>query len=65
MSEIKKVKLKPKSGLQVRDLNGNIIPEGGISVVSSAYYRRKVKQGDLVVVKETAAVKPSVKTGDK
>ena len=54
-------KLKPAAGLLVRheDPTHGHIPPGGADVVMSRYYRRRVRDGDLIV----AAPKPKAAKG--
>ncbi|MGO2354638.1 MAG: DUF2635 domain-containing protein [Marinomonas foliarum] len=66
MSELKKVKVKPKDGLQVRFENGQVMPSAGADVVLTSYYRRRLNDGDLVHVEsKKAAATTAAKTGDK
>lgn len=65
MSELKKVKVKPKDGLQVRFENGQVMPSAGADVVLTSYYRRRLNDGDLVRVETATATKAAAKTGDK
>lgn len=66
MSELKKVKVKPKDGLQVRFENGQVMPASGADVVLTSYYRRRENDGDLVRVEsKKAAATTAAKTGDK
>lgn len=53
MSEnsIEKVKVRPLKGLQVRKENGQVIPEAGCEVVLSKYYRNRIKDGALEILK--------------
>lgn len=44
------IKLKPKDGMLVYDLNGKIIPKEGLKVENCKYYRQHIKDGSLIVV---------------
>lgn len=48
-----KLQVKPAEGRQVRRLDGSIIPTKGDKVPNTTYYRRRVREGDLVVVTNT------------
>jgi len=48
-----KVNVRPTEGLQVRKENGQIIPENGCEVILSKYYRNRIKDGDLEIIKTT------------
>lgn len=53
----KKIHVRPKKGRQVRKENGQIIPESGFEVVLNQYYRRRIKDGDLEIIKKTISKK--------
>jgi len=67
MQDVNKVKIKPLEGLQVRKQNGQILNPDGEQV--NSYYRRRLKDGDLLLVEDKKAAKAvSKKTetqGDK
>ena len=50
-----KLHVKPAEGRQVRREDGSIIPAEGAQVPNSTYYRRRLRDGDLVKV---ATAKP-------
>ena len=69
MQDVKKVKIKPAEGMQVRKHNGQILNPDGEQVILNSYYRRRLKDGDLLLVEDKKAAKAvSKKTetqGDK
>lgn len=52
-----KLHVKPAEGRQVRREDGSIIPAEGAQVPNSTYYRRRIKDGDLVKVDSKTAKK--------
>lgn len=60
-----KVKVVPKEGVQVRQENGAVIPTKGADVFLTSYLRRRINDGDLVLVEKKAASTAAAKTGDK
>lgn len=52
-----KLHVKPADGRQVRREDGSIIPADGAQVPNSTYYRRRIKDGDLVKVDSKTAKK--------
>lgn len=59
--------VKPSEGLKVRDpLTKKALPVAGASVILSTYWRRRLKDGSVVLVKPTAekteTPKPDKKT---
>lgn len=61
-----KLKVKPREGVNVRrQENGMHIAEGEY-VPNNSFYRRRIKDGDLIKIEENAATeKAPVKKGDK
>ena len=56
------MKLKPADGRSVRDpVKGTLLPADGADVVVDAFWRRRLRDGDVVEVTDTAATS-SVKT---
>lgn len=49
-----KIQVKPKAGIQVRTEAGKPIPTTGMAVANNSYYRRRIKDGDLLLVTEQA-----------
>lgn len=59
-------KVQPAKGLQVRQENGTPIPAKGMEVVLTKYYRRRLKDGDLVLMDNVDVTAPASQTnGDK
>ena len=54
------LKVRPIKGVQVRKEDGSVMPEKGCEVPNNSYYRRRLRDGDLV---DTA--RKTQKTGDK
>lgn len=52
--------VRPAEGMQVRTLNGTVIPAEGCTVPNTSYYRRRLRDGDLVAV-ETETDKKGAK----
>ncbi|MDP2548483.1 MULTISPECIES: DUF2635 domain-containing protein [unclassified Oceanobacter] len=46
-----RLNVKPAPGKQVRTETGAVIATGGQQVQDNSYYRRRIKDGDLVLVK--------------
>jgi len=47
-------KVKPRvPGSIVRDTNGTILPQEGELIPMSTYWRRRLKDGDIVLVEDT------------
>lgn len=42
--------VRPKGGVQVRKEDGTLVPSDGCAVPNNTYYRRRIKDGDLVPV---------------
>ncbi|MGI1672237.1 MAG: DUF2635 domain-containing protein [Neptuniibacter sp.] len=42
------LKVRPKKGVQVRKEDGSVLPEAGCDVPNTSYYRRRLRDGDLV-----------------
>ena len=56
---LKRISVKPKSGVKVIDLETNLpIPEEGADVLDNKYVRRRILDGDLIEI-ETPAKKSS------
>ncbi len=55
--------LRPANGLQVRKEDGTCMPDKGCEVPNDQYYRRRLIDGDLVIVDAVKAAKPA--KGDK
>ena len=45
-----KIHVKPAPGVQVRTETGAVIPKSGQRVQDNSYYRRRIKDGDLVLI---------------
>ena len=60
LSELKKVKVTPKEGLQIRKTNGQIMAATGADVILNKYYRQCIKDGDLIRV-DTVALNKTTK----
>lgn len=60
MSELERILVKPTGGARVRfeDPMRGFIPDLGASVALSTYYRRRIRDGDLEVVKPAARKTP-------
>ena len=57
---MKLIYVKPQEGLTVLDeRTARAIPAAGANLPDTPYVRRRLKQGDLVEVKETAATAPA------
>ncbi|WP_028294286.1 DUF2635 domain-containing protein [Oceanobacter kriegii] len=54
---MKTMNVKPAQGKQVRTESGSLIAAAGQAVPATTYYRRRVKDGDLVLISDTAADK--------
>lgn len=52
------VNVKPKAGLPIRKENGQLLAEDGELVIASAYWARRLNEGDIV---EVAAESPKTK----
>lgn len=62
-----KIFVKPASEdvlVRIEDASG-FIPDEGLSVDNTRYYRRRINDGDLIIVEQAAAKTPAKKTGDK
>lgn len=47
--------VKPKDGLRVRDpVKGSALPENGADVPDNTFWRRRISDGDVSVVKPSA-----------
>ena len=55
--------LRPASGLRIRKEDGTYMPDKGCEVPNNRYYRRRLSDGDLVIVAAVKAAKPA--KGDK
>lgn len=54
--------VKPKNGLRVRDpVKGSALPENGADVPDNTFWRRRISDGDVSVVKSADA--PAKKKG--
>lgn len=52
--DIAKATVKPKAGMKVSLQNGTgHVPEAGVEVELTTYYRRRIKDGDLEIAKPT------------
>lgn len=51
------LKVAPAEGLQVRKESGGLIPAGGCEVPNTSYYRRRLRDGDLVKAETKTAKK--------
>ena len=63
---MQKINVKPRAGILVRhEDTGKPVKEAGEAVPNTAYYRRRIKDGDLIKVEETpaAAKAPATKKG--
>lgn len=47
------LKVRPKDGVQVRKEDGSLMPKAGCDVPNNTYYRRRLRDGDLVESKPT------------
>ncbi|KJZ09489.1 hypothetical protein TW85_21985 [Marinomonas sp. S3726] len=69
MQDVNKVRIKPLEGMQVRKQNGQILNPDGELVILNSYYRRRLKDGDLLLVEDKKAAKAAAKKietqGDK
>lgn len=54
---IETLNVKPAEGIQVRKHTGEQIPVEGCTVPYTSYYRRRIKDGDLLLVPETKTTK--------
>jgi translation initiation factor IF-1 len=52
-----KLHVKPAEGRQVRREDGTVIPAEGDRVPNTTYYRRRLREGDLVKVESKTAKK--------
>lgn len=60
------MRIKPKEGLIVRNpVNGLIVPEKGLNVPNNSYWRRRVKDGSVDIMKESPNPKPTPKPRPK
>ncbi|MFK4751442.1 DUF2635 domain-containing protein [Oceanobacter antarcticus] len=51
-----RLNVKPAPGKQVRTETGAVIATGGQNVQDNSYYRRRIKDGDLVLVKSKSKI---------
>lgn len=60
MNEIRMITVKPKEGINVplQDYSGHVL-EAGQNVPYSPYYRRRIQDGDLIVVEKEQEQKAS------
>lgn len=42
------LKVRPKDDVQVRKEDGSLMPEAGCDVPNNTYYRRRLRDGDLI-----------------
>lgn len=49
---MKRIKVKPRAGVVVMDEYGRPFPEGTTEINATVYNRRRIKDGDLLVVTE-------------
>ncbi len=55
------LKVKPAPGLQVRKEDGTPLPAEATTVPNTSYYRRRLRDGDLVNLTPTATPKKGAK----
>lgn len=52
-----RVHLKPAEGLKVRQPDGQVLPEEGKEVELTTYWRRRLRDGDVVEIKPATGKK--------
>lgn len=56
------IKVKAREGIKVPKEDRGYIEQDAVTVPRTAYYQRRIKDGDLVEETETASAKASAKT---
>lgn len=46
------LKVRPKTGVNVRKEDGTLMPSKGCDVPNNTYYRRRLRDGDLVAIEQ-------------
>lgn len=46
------LKVRPKDSVQVRKEDGSLMPKAGCDVPNNTYYRRRLRDGDLVAIEQ-------------
>lgn len=60
------MKIKPAEGRAVRDpVKRTLLPADGATVTLDAFWRRRLRDGDVVEVTDAAEVTPPAKSTDK
>ena len=54
----KTIILKPKEGRQIRKPDASALAKDGEEVIYNAYWARRIKDGDVIVLKSLPKVKP-------
>jgi hypothetical protein len=67
MQDPSSIFIKPASGLRIADpKTGEYLPEGGMLMPRSGFWLRRLKDGDVIEVKQAAqAAKSAKKASDK
>lgn len=60
------MRVKPKKGIVVRNpLNGLQVPDEGMNVPNNSYWRRRIAEGSIEIVKEIPVQKVKSETDKK
>lgn len=55
---MKRIKIKPKSGLKIRDpFHADFLPDNGRDVQKNSYWIRRLKEGSVTLVEEAQPAK--------
>jgi hypothetical protein len=57
-----KLTVRPIEGRQVRKEDGTLLPVKGCVVPNNGYYRRRIKEGDLIVDESVVSASSAAKT---
>ena len=63
---VKKINVKPVTGVDLIDpLSNRMVPEGGLTVRDSIFWRRRIRDGDAILVEDESPKPDQIKKPKK